>query len=100
MLNIIAWIIIGGLAGWIASMIMRKNKQMGALANILSGVVGAFIVGWIVSFFTDGGDGSAMPEAFSIWGIVAAIVGACLVIWVVSLLVGGRSRSRRAKTKR
>ncbi len=99
MLNIIAWIIIGGLAGWIASIIMRKNKQMGALANILSGVVGAFVVGWIVSFVTDGGEGGAMPEAFSIWGIIAAIVGACLVIWLVSLLIGGRSKTHRAKTK-
>lgn len=83
MWTIIAWIIIGGLAGWIASMIMGKNAQMGFFANVICGIVGAFVVGWIVSFFTGG---SAMPEAFSIWGVVAAIAGACLVIFVVSAI--------------
>src|SRR5699024_5662877 len=90
--TIIAWIIVGGLAGWIASMIMGKNAQMGLIANIVSGVVGAFVVGWIVSFFTSG-DGGAMPDAFSIWGVVASIVGACLVIFVVSA-IKGRGRSK------
>lgn len=46
--TIIAWIIIGGLAGWIASKIMKRDAQMGIGANIVAGVVGAFIVGWIV----------------------------------------------------
>lgn len=45
--TIIAWIIIGGLAGWIASKIMKRDAQMGIGANIVAGVVGAFIVGWI-----------------------------------------------------
>src|SRR5699024_9124683 len=90
--TIIAWIIVGGLAGWIASMIMGKNAQMGLIANIVSGVVGAFVVGWIVSFFTSG-DGGAMPDAFSIGGVVASIVGACLVTVVVSAITGrGRSK--------
>src|SRR5699024_12700401 len=73
--TIIACIIVGGLAGWIASMIMGKNAQMGLIANFVSGVVGAFVVGWIVSFSTSG-DGGAMPDAFSIWGVVASIVRA------------------------
>lgn len=64
-----------------------------------SGFVGAFLVGWIVSFVTDGGEGGATPEAFSSWGIIAAIVGACLVIWVVRLLIGGRSKTHMAKVK-
>ncbi|MBB1033000.1 MAG: GlsB/YeaQ/YmgE family stress response membrane protein [Dietzia sp.] len=87
--TIIAWIIIGGLAGWIASKIMKRDAQMGIIANIAAGIVGAFIVGWLVSFFTNS-EGGAMPQAFSIPGVLAAIVGACLVIWLVSL-VGGRS---------
>lgn len=87
--SIIAWIIIGGLAGWIASKIMKTDAQMGIIANIVAGVVGAFVVGFLVSFFTNDG---AMPEAFSIWGVVAAIVGACLLIWLVSLVTG---RSKR-----
>ncbi|WP_314038792.1 GlsB/YeaQ/YmgE family stress response membrane protein [Dietzia sp. CH92] len=89
--SIISWIIVGGLAGWIASMIMGRNAQMGFVANVLAGVVGAFVVGLIVSFLTS--DGGGMPEAFSLWGFIAAIIGACLLIWVVSL-VRGRGRSR------
>ena len=90
--TIIAWIIIGGLAGWIASKIMKRDAEMGIVANILAGVIGAFVVGWLVSFFTNS-EGGAMPEAFSIPGILAAIVGACLLIWIVSA-IRGRGRSR------
>ena len=88
--SIISWIIVCGLAGWIASMIMGKNAQMGLVANVLAGVIGAFIVGLLVSLVTGGG---GMPEAFSIWGFVAAIIGAILVIFIVSA-VKGRGRTR------
>ncbi|MEV8221285.1 GlsB/YeaQ/YmgE family stress response membrane protein [Dietzia maris] len=90
--TIIAWIIIGGLAGWIASKIMKRDAEMGIVANILAGVIGAFVVGWIVSFFANSG-GGAMPDAFSIPGVLAAIVGACLLIWIVSA-IRGRGRTR------
>ena len=86
--TIIAWIIIGGLCGWIGSKIMKTDAQMGIVANVVAGIVGAFVVGWIVSFFTN--HSKAMPAAFSIWGIVAGIVGACLVIFVVGLVTGRR----------
>ena len=88
--SIISWIIVGGLAGWIASMIMGKNAQMGLVANVLAGVIGAFVVGFLVSLFTSGG---GMPEAFSIWGFVAAIIGACLLIFVISA-IKGRGRTK------
>lgn len=87
--SIISWIIVGGIAGWIASMIMKKNAQMGLVANVLAGVVGAFVVGLIVSLLTS--DGGGMPDAWSLWGFIAAIIGACLVIWIVTA-VKGRSR--------
>ena len=57
---------------------------------LLAGIVGAFVVGLIVSLVSEGG---GMPEAFSIWGFVAAIIGACLLIWVVSA-VRGRGRTK------
>ena len=89
--SIISWIIVGGIAGWIASMIMKRNAQMGLVANVLAGVVGAFVVGLIVSLLTS--DGGGMPDAWSLWGFIAAIIGACLLIWIVSA-VRGRGRSR------
>ena len=93
MWSIIAWIIVGGIAGWIASIIMKKNAQMGIVANVLAGIVGAFVVGWLVSLVTGG---SAMPSAFSIPGFIAAIVGACLLIAIVSMIKG---RSARGGTR-
>ena len=50
-MNFILWIIFGALAGWIASIIMGNNRKMGAIANIVTGIVGAFIGGWVMSFF-------------------------------------------------
>ena len=50
-MNFIVWIIFGALAGWIASIIMGKNAQMGAFANIFVGIVGAFIGGFIMNRF-------------------------------------------------
>lgn len=88
--SIISWIIVGGIAGWIASMIMGRNAQMGFVTNVVAGIVGAFVVGLIVSLITGGG---GMPEAFSLWGFIAAIIGACLLIWVVAA-VKGRGRTK------
>lgn len=90
--SIISWIVVGGIAGWIASLLMKKNGQMGIAANIGAGIVGAFVVGLVVSLVTN--EGGGMPEAWSLWGFIAAIVGACLVIWVVSVV---QSRGRGAK---
>ena len=49
-MGIIAWLILGGLSGWIASMIMNKNASMGIMANIVTGIIGAFIGGIVFNF--------------------------------------------------
>jgi len=77
-MSIIAWIILGGLAGWIASMIMRTNEQMGVLANIVVGIIGALIGGFIVQLF--GGDGIT---GFSIQTLLVAIFGAVILLALV-----------------
>ena len=92
MWSIISWIIVGGIAGWIASKVVGKDAQMGILANIIAGIAGAFILGFITSLifdydFTDAG-------AWSIEGFIGAIVGAALLIWIISL-IRGRTGARR-----
>ena len=77
-MNILVWIIFGALAGWIASMIMNKNKQMGAIANIVVGVIGAFIGGYIMDFF--GADGIT---GFNLQSLIVAVVGAVVLLYVV-----------------
>lgn len=86
--SIIAWIIIGALAGWIASMIMKTNAQMGALANIAAGVVGALVGGWVVGLFGIEVD----PNGLSIPSLLTAVLGAVIVIWVAKMLMGSRAK--------
>jgi uncharacterized membrane protein YeaQ/YmgE (transglycosylase-associated protein family) len=80
-MNFLAWIIFGALAGWIASMIMGKNRQMGALANIIVGIIGAFLGGWLMSsvFGAQGVTGFNFPS------LLVAIVGAVVLLFIVGL---------------
>lgn len=77
-MGIITWIIIGGLAGWIASMVTKTNEQMGAFANIVVGIVGALIGGFLFNLL--GGDGFT---GFNIWSLFVAIVGAVILLALV-----------------
>ncbi len=84
-MDILIWIIFGALAGWIASIIMRKNKKMGAIANIVVGIVGAFIGGYIMEFF-----GVEVEAGFNFTSLLVAILGAVVLLWVLGLFFGRR----------
>lgn len=77
-MGFIGWIILGGLAGWIASMIAKTDESMGVLANIIVGIIGAFIGGFVFSFF--GGEG---VNGFNIYSFVVALVGAVILLLIV-----------------
>jgi uncharacterized membrane protein YeaQ/YmgE (transglycosylase-associated protein family) len=81
-MNWLVWIIFGALAGWIASIVMGKNKKMGAIANIVVGIVGAFIGGWIMSFF-----GAQGVTGFNLPSLLVAIGGAVVLLFVVGLVM-------------
>ncbi len=76
-LNILAWILFGALVGWVASVLM-KTRRKGLLRNVVVGLVGAMLGGWIASFFGIGAVGD-----FSIEGFVIAVLGAMLFIWLL-----------------
>lgn len=80
-INIIAWIIFGALAGWIASIIMKTNAEMGAGMNILVGIIGAF-VGGVISRALGGPDASG----FNLTSLIVAILGAVLLLFAKRLL--------------
>lgn len=86
-MNILAWIIFGALAGWIASIIMGRNKQMGAIANIVVGIIGAFLGGWIMEFFGEEG-----VTGFNFSSFLVALLGAVVLLFVVGLFTGRRRR--------
>lgn len=80
-INIILWIILGGVAGWIASLIMGRDSQMGLLANIVVGIVGAFIGGLLMNLL-----GVQGTTGFDIWSLLVAIVGAIILLFLVGLI--------------
>jgi uncharacterized membrane protein YeaQ/YmgE (transglycosylase-associated protein family) len=84
-MNWLVWIIFGALAGWIASIIMGKNKRMGAIANIIVGIVGAFIGGYIMEFF-----GAQGVTGFNFYSFFVAVLGAVVLLWIVGLFTRRR----------
>ena len=77
-MNIILWIVLGALAGWIASLIMKTNREQGCLLDIVVGVVGAFLGGFIFSLF-----GAQGVTGFNIWSIIVAVIGAVVLLAIV-----------------
>lgn len=82
-MGILSWIILGGLAGWIASMVMSTDKSMGVLANIFVGIIGALIGGFLVSLF--GGEG---VTGFNLWSLIVAVLGSIVLLWIVKAVRG------------
>ena len=88
-MGIIGWLIFGAIVGWIASKIMGTDAQQGALLNIIVGIVGALLGGFLWGLLT--GD----SNAYSFWSIgswVTAIVGSCVLLFLVGLVTRGRRR--------
>ncbi|WP_455041642.1 GlsB/YeaQ/YmgE family stress response membrane protein [Leptotrichia buccalis] len=77
-MGIIAWIILGGLSGWIASIIMKKNTSMGVIANIVTGIIGAFIGGVVFNFI-----GAEKVTGLNLHSILVSVVGACILLWII-----------------
>ena len=83
-MSIIVWIIIGGLAGWVAGMIMKEQGSL--VKNIIVGIVGALIGGFIMSFF-----GAEGFTGFNLWSFLVALIGSIILIAVINLLTGKRA---------
>ena len=81
-MGLISWIIIGGIAGWLASMVMKTDKEMGAMANIVVGVVGALVGGFIVQLL---GAGQGV-NGFNLWSLAVALLGSVVLLAIVKAL--------------
>jgi uncharacterized membrane protein YeaQ/YmgE (transglycosylase-associated protein family) len=81
----LGWIILGGIAGWIASKIMKRDAQMGIVLNIVVGIIGGLLGGWILSAFNVDVAGGGL-----IFSMLTAIGGAVLLLWLVGLVTGRR----------
>jgi len=80
-MGILGWIIIGALAGWIASMLTGNNEKMGAGANIVVGIIGGFIGGLAMNLL--GGSGIT---GFNLWSLLVAVIGSVILLWIVNAI--------------
>jgi uncharacterized membrane protein YeaQ/YmgE (transglycosylase-associated protein family) len=84
--SIIAWVIFGALAGWVASLVMGTSGRQGCILDIIVGVVGAFVGGLLVSLLT----GNDFTTRFDITSFIVAVVGAIVLLFIVGLFRGRR----------
>lgn len=88
-MGIIIWLIVGGLVGWIASLIMRTDAQQGILLNIVVGIVGALLAGWLISPLVGV---ATINQGISIASILVSLVGAIILLAIVNLFRRRRVR--------
>ncbi|WP_374562733.1 GlsB/YeaQ/YmgE family stress response membrane protein [Ideonella sp.] len=89
-MNLIIWLVIGGLLGWVASMIMRTDAQQGVLLNVIVGIVGAMLGGWFISPMV--GVPTINQGAFSLGALLVSLVGAVILLAIVNLVRRGTPR--------
>ena len=86
MLNLIIWLVVGGIIGWLASIVMRTDAQQGIFLNVVVGIVGAFIGGLIVN------GGSINQAPLNVTSFLVSLVGAIILLAIVNLVRRGRVR--------
>jgi uncharacterized membrane protein YeaQ/YmgE (transglycosylase-associated protein family) len=80
--SIIAWLIVGAIAGWVAGMIVPGDEGYGWVGAIVAGIIGALVGGWLVGIVT----GVNYMDEFTIGTIIAAIIGAVIVVFIWRML--------------
>jgi len=89
-MNFIIWIVVGGILGWLASLVMRTDAQQGILLNVVVGIVGALLGGWLLAPLF--GTGTINQNDFSISSLLVSFLGAIVLLAIVNLLRRGTPR--------
>lgn len=89
-MNLIVWLILGGVIGWLASILMKTNDQQGVFLNVIVGVVGAMVAGWFISPLV--GIGTINQNNFSMGAMLVSFIGAAILLAVVNLVRRGSTR--------
>lgn len=97
MINFIIWLVIGGVLGWLASLVMKTDAQQGMFLNIVVGIIGAFVLGLLLSPLF--GVGTINQENFSVGSLLVSFLGALILLAIVNLIRRGSVRGgvRREK---
>ncbi|MEO6102604.1 MAG: GlsB/YeaQ/YmgE family stress response membrane protein [Pseudoxanthomonas sp.] len=88
-MNLIIWLIVGGVVGWLASIVMKRDAQQGILMNIVVGIVGALLAGWLISPLVGVG---TINSGLSVGSFVVSVLGAVVLLAIVNLFTRGRAR--------
>jgi uncharacterized membrane protein YeaQ/YmgE (transglycosylase-associated protein family) len=89
-MNLIIWLVVGGLIGWVASMLMRTDAQQGVILNVVVGIVGALIGGWLLAPMF--GTGTINQNDFSLASLGISLLGAVILLAIVNLFRRGSAR--------
>jgi uncharacterized membrane protein YeaQ/YmgE (transglycosylase-associated protein family) len=89
-MNLIFWIIVGGLLGWVASMIMRTDAQQGIILNIVVGIIGALLGGWLLAPLL--GTSTINQQDFSLSSLIVSLIGAVILLAIINLVRKGKPR--------
>jgi uncharacterized membrane protein YeaQ/YmgE (transglycosylase-associated protein family) len=90
MINFIIWLIVGGIIGWVASLLMRTDGQQGIFLNVVVGIIGAALGGWLLAPLV--GAGTINQGSFSVGSLAVSLVGAVILLAIVNLLRRGAPR--------
>ena len=82
-MGIIIWLIVGGICGWLASIIMKRDAQQGIFMNIIVGIVGAVLAGWLISPLVGVG---TINVGITVGSFLVSLVGAVILLFVVNLI--------------
>lgn len=89
-MNMVIWIVLGGLVGWLVSIVIGTDAKQGVLLNILIGVVGAFLAG--ISLAPLLGTGAVNHNDFSLPSLLVSLLGALVLLGIVSVVRRGSLR--------
>jgi len=89
-MNLIIWLVVGGVLGWLASLVMRTDAQQGIFLNIVVGIVGALVAGFVIAPLF--GTGTINSNDFSMSGLLVSFVGAIVLLAIVNLFRRGSAR--------
>lgn len=89
-MNFIIWIVVGGILGWLASLVMRTDAQQGLLLNIVVGIIGALLGGWLLAPLF--GTGTINQNDFSLSSLLVSFLGAVILLAIVNLFRRGTPR--------
>lgn len=82
-MNFIVWMLFGAIAGWIASIIAKTNSSQGTLGDIVLGIIGAMVGGFVFNIF-----GATGVSGFNFYSFLVAVVGSLIVIWLGRIISG------------